>query len=250
MSRHERDPYGDDSAWWGPVWARRSPRSLLELMTAGVVDTKTAAFLSAHLARRGSLVVVAGPSGAGKTTLVTALAGLLPAAERRIYLRGVYEPFAFLNDSDIIPERSVLMVNEISPHLPIYLWGPAARRTLGCAALGFRILATAHAEAAREVVGLLAGYPLRLGAAEIAALEMAVVVRAWRDGDEVRRRIVEVTGLGASERGGVTLRPILRPGDETIDDASAVAWLADRGGSATDAARDLAAQAAAFERVP
>lgn len=227
--------YDDASDWWGPVWNRASPRSVLDLIETGVIDVPVAAFLWAHLDRRGSLAVVSGPSGAGKTTLLTALADLLPAEERRVYPRGVHEPFAFLTDPAVDPERTALMVNEISPHLPIYLWGTAVRRVLTAAALGFRVLATAHAVSAQDLVAQLARYPLRIPATEVAAFEMVVTLRAWREGDGVRRRLVEITGLEGSERGGVVLRPILPGGGGALDRDAAARWLVRRGGGAAPA---------------
>jgi len=248
MNRAARnDAYDDATGWWGPVWAEAVPRSILAMIADGLMETRVAAFLWAHLAQRGSLVVVAGPSGAGKTTLLTSLMELLPEDERRVYLRGIYEPFDFLTDLAVEPTQTVLLANEISPHLPLYLWGPAVRRFLACSQRGFRVLATAHASAAQELVGELAGYPLRIPAPEIAALQLVVVLRAWRADGGIRRRLVELTGLQASERGGIALHSILRPGSQTLDEEAAAAWLWESGQPSLDTDGDLARRAAALE---
>ena len=169
-------PYDEPFFWWGPSWQAPAPHTLRELLRDGTIDAWLGATLWAVLARRKSLAVVARPSGAGKTTVLTALLELLPPATRRIHLRGCFETFAFLADPAVIPERTVLLANEMSPHLPIYLWGPAAARFLQAGNAGYGLLATAHAESATELVSLLAGSPLRIPAREIAAFEFVAVV--------------------------------------------------------------------------
>ena len=191
---------GDEPfAWWGSVWTPPAPRTVPDLIAGGVLSAETAAALWTLLARRASLVVVAGPSGAGKTTLLTALLDLLPPGTRRLYLRGCYEPFGFFDDPAVDPRRTVLLVNEISAHLPTYLWGPGVRRFLAARSRGFALAATAHATSVAEFVALLAGYPLRVPPAEIAAVDLVVVLDAWWEGEAVRR---EVGGVVALERAG------------------------------------------------
>jgi energy-coupling factor transporter ATP-binding protein EcfA2 len=183
--------YDEPFSWWGPGWQERTERSLAELLRDGTIDLERAALLWAALARRQSLAVVAGPSGAGKTTLLTALLAFLPSETRRIYPRGAFETFAFLTDPDAAPRRSALLINEISPHLPVYLWGPAVGRMLAARSAGYMLLATAHAESAVQFVALLTGSPLRVPAAEVAAFDLVVVLEVSREARSGRR----VTGL-------------------------------------------------------
>jgi hypothetical protein len=153
------------------------------------IDSWTAANLWAALARNRSLAVVSGASGMGKTTLLTALLEFLPSQTRRIYLRGCFETFAFLSDPTISPLESALLINEISPHLPVYLWGPAVGRVLEAARRGFALLATAHADSIHDLVGALTGSPLHIPAAHTAAFEFVVVLErheANRSGRGVR----------------------------------------------------------------
>ena len=166
--------YDEPFHWWGPGWNRPPSRGLADLLRDGTLDVETGAVLWAALARRNSLAVAAGPSGAGKTTLLTALLDLVPAGTRRLYLRGGFESFSFLADPSLVPSGAVLLVNEISPHLPIYLWGPAVARVLATTERGFQILATAHADSVAEFVGLLTGSPLRITAPLVAAFEFVV----------------------------------------------------------------------------
>jgi energy-coupling factor transporter ATP-binding protein EcfA2 len=153
------------------------------------IDSWTAGNLWAALARRRSLAVVAGASGVGKTTLLTALLDFLPSPTRRIYLRGCFETFTFMSDSTIIAGETALLINEISPHLPVYLWGPAVSRVLGAAQQGFALLATAHADSVHDLVGALTGSPLHVPVAQTAAFEFVVILErheASRSGRRVR----------------------------------------------------------------
>jgi hypothetical protein len=172
------DPkYEEPFAWWGPGWQVPEPRDTAQLLRDGTLDSWTAANLWAALARRRSLAVVAGESEAGKTTLLSALLDFLPPNTRRIYPRGCFESFAFLSDPTIEPSKTALLINEISPHLPVYLWGPAVGRVLEAAQLGFTLLATAHADSVHEFVGALTGSPLRIPLVQAAAFEFIVIMK-------------------------------------------------------------------------
>ena len=198
-SRSYDEPFG----WWGPVWSVPAPRSIHDLIADGVLTAECAALLSVLIDRRASVIVAAGPSGAGKTTLLTALLDFLPAGTRRIYVRGCYEPFDFLGAT--VPTSSALLVNELSPHLPIYLWGPGVRRTLQAAQSGYQLLATAHATSVDEFVYSLAGYPLRVPAEEIAAIDLLVLLDAWLDGKGVRRDVHAILSLKVGAEPGSLL---------------------------------------------
>lgn len=223
------EPFG----WWGPVWSSPAPRSIGDLIRDGILTTECAALLWALLERRASIVVAAGPSGAGKTTLLTALADFLPARTRRIYVRGCYEPFDFLGATD--PQTSVLLVNELSPHLPIYLWGPGVRRALAAVREGYQMLATAHATSVDEFVYSLAGYPLRVPALEIAEIDLLVLLDAWLDGRGVRREVRAIVNLTVGTEPG-SLSPVIlaersgRGAPLTIDMLAAQTFVGHLGG--------------------
>ena len=176
--------YEEPFAWWGPGWPAPAPRDIAALLHDETVDSWTGANLWAALARRRSLAVVAGASGVGKTTLLTALLDFLPSPTRRLYLRGCFETFAFMSDSTINPGETALLINEMSPYLPVYLWGPAVSRVLGAAQQGFALLATAHADSVHDLVGALTGSPLHIPAAQTAAFEFVVVLER----DEANRQ--------------------------------------------------------------
>lgn len=172
---------------------------MADLLRDGTIDPWTAAHIWAALARRQSLSVIGGQSGIGKTTLLTALCELLPPETRRVYIRGCYEDFAFLRDPRIDPRHTALMVNELSPHLPVYLWGPGVAEVFEATRQGFMVLATAHAQSALEFVGSLTGGPLRLPPTLVAAI--AVVVGLGIDPETSRRRATGVWRLQKTRRG-------------------------------------------------
>jgi hypothetical protein len=177
------------------------PRDIAELLRDETIDSWTAANLWAALARRRSLVVVAGESKVGKTTLLSALLDFLPSNTRRVYARGCFESFAFLSDPVIDPSQTALLINEISPHLPVYLWGPAVGRVLEAAQRGFAVLATSHADSVYEFVGALTGSPLRIPPAQAAALEFVVVME--RDEANLSGRRVRGVWRLAPSRSGI-----------------------------------------------
>lgn len=193
--------------WWGPGWASPQRRDLGSLLRDGTIDVWTTAQLWAALARRRSLAVVSGPSGVGKTTLLTALLELLPAGTRRIYVRGCFETFAFLDDPEIDPRRTALLVNELSPHLPVYLWGPGVARLASAARHGFAILATAHAASGLEFAGTLAGAPLRLPADQVAAFEFVAAI-APAGASASGRRVTGMWRLAATPGGGIAVESL------------------------------------------
>ena len=207
--------YDEPFAWWGPGWPAPSPRGIDDLLRDETIDSWTAANLWAGLARRHSLLVVASASGVGKTTLLTALLAFLPPNTRRVYPRGCFESFAFLSDPTINPHETALLVNEISPHLPVYLWGPAVERTLEAAQRGFQLLATAHADSVLDLVGALTGSPLHIPVAETAALEFVVVLA--RDVDKPSGRHVRGIWRLEPSRDGVVLRTLPAQGGAVSD---------------------------------
>ena len=251
----DRSTFVEPLGWWGPFRRPAPRRSVLDLLRDRTLDAPLAALLWALLARRASLTVVAGPSGAGKTTLLTALLDFLPAGERRIYLRGCYEPFDFLGDPAVMPEATALLVNEISPHLPIYLWGPGVGRLQEAAQSGFRVLATAHAAGAADLVALLAGYPLRLPPAAIAALGLVLVLDTWSEAGEVRRVARELSALRATESGGIAITELSGRGrtetESELDRDAAGEHVMERqeGGRVAAVAAEVAVRAATLRRL-
>ncbi|HEX5498682.1 MAG TPA: hypothetical protein VFX03_05625, partial [Thermomicrobiales bacterium] len=149
-----------------------------------------------------------------------------PDSTRRIYLRGCYEPFAFLADPAAPPDASALLINEISPHLPVYLWGPGVRRALRAGQAGYQLFATAHARSVDEFVGSLAGPPLRVPLADIAALQIVAILD--RPAGSERFRLSALCGLAPTPQGGLLRLPL-------ADDAALAAAAPLAGGAPPEA---------------
>ncbi len=184
--------------WWGRYGARATgDLSLVDLVRLGSLDAATAAFLWIALEQRASVIVAAREHGAGKTTLLTALADLLPEGTTCYYLRGWYERFAFASELD--PEKTYLLVNEISDHLPIYLWGKGVRRLFALLAGGWRLGATVHAQGADEVLALLNSFPLEVPVEHLVALDLVVTLGMGVTSEGLLRRVVRVEAIRAPE---------------------------------------------------
>lgn len=175
-------------------------RNIADLLRDGTIDVSMAAYLWAMLARAQSIAVIGGSSGIGKTTLLTALLDFLPPDTRRVYVRGCFESFAFLHDPRVEPARTALLVNEISPHLPVYLWGTAVARMLDSRERGFTLLSTAHGGSVQDFAGSLTGSPLRIPAASVAAFDLVAVLKPSPQSAS-GRRVTDVWRLRATRNG-------------------------------------------------
>ncbi len=146
-----RDPY--ERYWWH--YESRRPLSLAQIVALGSVDAYTAALVWLIL-EHGASLTVAGPTdpqpGIGKTTTLNALLQFLPEGTALAYMSGMYEDFAFTQLPDIEPERTYALCNEVSDHLPIYMWGRVARRYLTLPARGYHVATSVHADTMREVI--------------------------------------------------------------------------------------------------
>lgn len=194
------DGTGIPMDWWGPAWSPRSEIGLADLIHSHLAPLDLAALLWALIDRNASVVVAAGPSGAGKSTLLTALLELLPESKSRVYARGMYETFDFAARSN--PATTVILVNEISAHLPVYLWGPPARRLFELKRAGFQFFATCHAEAVEEVIYGFSAHPIRATPRDLSAIDVLIFLRAWREADTVRREIERVVSLRGDDLTG------------------------------------------------
>jgi len=198
-------PWREPFHWWGPSWHRPQPLSLGELVEDGVLDQATAAGLGLIVQDGGSIVVAAGSSRVGKSTLAGALAAAIPTETERVYVRGGYETFDFVGRAGA--GGTVLLVNELSPHLPIYLWGGAARRVLRLAGDGAQMIATIHADSPEEVVYQLARHPVGATPDEIAALGTVVFLGPPAADGGARWRVRRVVRFRATAQ-GITVEDI------------------------------------------
>lgn len=131
--------------WWGYVWPTPSPATLAALITGQMLTLEHAALLIEALNSGKSLAVVSDAPRAGKSTLLWALATAARVDVPKIYIRGQYEPFAFDHPVETSSASAILMINEVSPHLPVYCWGPVRDRLFGLEFAHLQKVATAHA---------------------------------------------------------------------------------------------------------
>ncbi len=83
------------------------------------------------------------------------------------------------------------LINELSAHLPVYLYGEAARRAFDLLQTGARILGTLHARSAAEAVRVMC-YEAEVARTEITTPFIFAIVSAGWSGRDVVRRVVEL----------------------------------------------------------
>lgn len=185
--RHYNQPYN----WWGYRASPDEPLSIVQLIDQETLDAQVAAFLWIAMEQRASLIVAAEPPEAGKTTLLTAALDFLPPGIETIYLRGWYERFEFLED-DRDPAATYLLSNEISSHLPIYMWGHGVRRMFEAAGAGYGIGATVHEQSADGVLRLLSNYPLEVPDSLLKKIDLVVTLSMRRRAGKDLRRLMRL----------------------------------------------------------
>lgn len=191
--------YDEPFGWWGYHWSPPEPRSLVWLIQAGSLDTRLGAFLSLAIELRRSLIVVAEPQEAGKTTLLTALLDFRRPETKPLFLRGWYERFTFLDT--IPPEHAYLLCNEISAHLPTYLWGQGVRRVFEAGTQGYAFVTTMHATSASDAVDLLMRYPLEVPRAHIPAIDLVISLGVGYVNNRLLRRVTAVERITPAREG-------------------------------------------------
>ncbi|MBI2772916.1 MAG: hypothetical protein HYX56_00260 [Chloroflexi bacterium] len=199
------EDYDVPLGWWGWNWDPPVPMSAAELLAAGNFDARAAALSWLTLESHGSILIAAEQPHSGKTTTLTALLDLVPHDIRRVYVRGWAETFDFVRHTD--PARTLLLANELSSHLPVYLWGPKAVETFRALRKGYALASTLHADSAEEAVAQLTT-DLGVDPADLARIDLLLVMRMYRIGSAygpVARRVVSMHRLVPDLRGGVAL---------------------------------------------
>lgn len=178
--------------WWGYHWNLPRPMSAVEIVESGSLDARTMATLWAVASRRGSVMLASEAPMAGKTTTLSSLVDFLPAGTVGVFLRGWRGTFDWT--TEIGPERGYLLVNEMSDHLPIYVWGSNARGALQLTRGGYGMGATMHADSLPEAIHLLQG---QLGATDedLGGLTVYLQYSAYRTPAGMYRRVEEAWHL-------------------------------------------------------
>jgi hypothetical protein len=184
--------------WWGYHWDPPTPMSAVELIGTPALDSRLMATLWAVVARRRGVMLSSEAPQAGKTTLLSALVDFLPPDTTGIFVRGWWEEYDWLDE--IPAGTGYLLINEMSDHLPIYVWGRAARGALMLAGKGWGIGATMHADSLDEA---LASLRSALGAtdADLAGLTVYLQYSAYLTPAGMYRRIEEAWHLRLDDTG-------------------------------------------------
>jgi hypothetical protein len=176
------------------------------MIRAGTLDAELAATLWLLIEGRVPLIVAAQAGGAGKTTLLTALLDFLPPGQRIVELEGASETFDWLPQAaelgwhrtgnlprpdpgqpPVRPDDTVLLVPELSDHLPSYTWGAEARMAIRAASIGYGLAATMHADELEEVFDELRRPPVGADEDELSRLGVVLILRRVAAGE---RRVI------------------------------------------------------------
>src|SRR5688500_9760299 len=178
--------------WWGYHWAPRTPMSAVERIGTPTINSRLMATLWAVVSRRRSVMLSSEAPQAGKTTALSALVDFLPEDTTGIFVRGWWEEYDWLDE--IPTDTGYLLINEMSDHLPIYVWGKAARGALMLAGKGWGLGATMHADSLPEALDSLR---TSLGAtdADLAGLTIYLQYSAYATPAGMYRRIEEAWHL-------------------------------------------------------
>lgn len=163
------------------------PLSLVDLVIAGTVDLDLAALLATHVAEGSSFLVGASPGGAGKTTVMGALLGLLPEDEVVVPVDG---PGAFRASRD---ERVCWLAHEVNnaPHYA-YIWGDVAHQFFLQLERGDRVVSNLHADTVGEVAEMLLSPPNSVPRHTFRAVDLLLFLSMDRRGWQVTRRVSTV----------------------------------------------------------
>jgi len=179
--------------WWGWNWEPPVPMSITQLIEAGNMDARTAALCGMTIESHGSLLIAAEEPHSGKTTTLTALLDFLPNSTRRVFIRGWAETFDFLGQTR--PNTTLLLANELSSHLPVYLWGPKAVRVFEALRRGYALGSTLHADSCDEALAQLVG-ELGVDRDDLARVQLLMVMRVYATtGGGYARRVVSLHRL-------------------------------------------------------
>jgi hypothetical protein len=236
----------DDRLAWLRAATAPPRRSIVELIGAGTLDAELAGLAWVLIEARLPVIVAGLAQGAGKTTLLEALLDFLPSSVRRIDLAGAEEEFGWLPEAaalgwpvtgggeaaaiPVTPASAFLVAAELSGHLPLYTWGPAARTLVRAASIGYGIGATIHADRLEDVHEALRSPAVGLTDDELSYLGLVFVVRPERGPNgHVRRRVVAAhyaRPVGRDEHGHVQrLQPaVVAARDERTDRLEHFAW--------------------------
>ena len=186
--------------WWGYHWTLPRPMSAVEIVESGSMDARLMATLWAVVARRRGLMLASEAPQAGKTTTLSALVDFLPDDTVGVFLRGWGQDMSWTDE--VGPDRGYLLVNEMSDHLPIYVWGANARGALRLAGEGYGFGGTMHADSLDEALTCLRD-ELRAADADLAGLTIYLQYSAYLTPAGMYRKVEEAWHLRTDATGAL-----------------------------------------------
>ena len=167
--------------------------TIIELVRNGTLSASMAATLWGAIEEQRSLLVVAIPRFAGKSTVTRALLALLPAGVPVHQLSGEESQMAELKEAAL---GGYLVVGEFSQApVPSYIWGEPVRRVFDTMSAGYSLATALHAPGVPEAIAAVCEGN---GVSDEAASRFDLVLYIQRFGDsedDFWRRIAEVYEL-------------------------------------------------------
>jgi pilus assembly protein CpaF len=208
--------------------------TLADLVSFGSLSPEAATFLEVLMRVRRTRLLVAGPPGAGKTTLIEALLRAVPPGRRVICAEEQRELNAPLLNGEYWQSSKVESLADLirsarvaSPELVVLgeLKGPEAWELLMAGTLGVGVVAAVHAEDTAGAIGALAvcatkavpATPFSELEARFAAMFDAIVYCDMDDsGETVARQVTEISVVPpqlSASGGGVAVTPVFARAD-------------------------------------
>jgi len=168
--------------------------SVVDLLDAGTLDLRLAAYFMRVIRAGASILVCAGPGGTGKTTLMAALLCFLPP-NGRIQVVERAEPISWYEEQAASGGPTWFLCHELGPGFWYsYLWGEGARIFLSMPAQNRFCATTVHADSLPELRSILLGSGVGISPADFARLDLILFMQALPGGGFARwqRRVTEV----------------------------------------------------------
>lgn len=174
----------------------------MDLIQAGTISVEMAAYAMRAMAEGASLLTGARPGGAGKTTLMAAMLGLLPpdvpiitVDDSRIIHEGLRRP---------LTEPACYLAHEIgSGNWYGYIWGRDVADFFSMIGGERRIASCLHADTLEELTGILCSPPLQVAREALGPVGLILFIHVIPGPDGYRRRVAsfwEADGEGGDRK--------------------------------------------------